>query len=509
MSNTTKRGIVSRVTAALGAAALSLAGAAAIAAPAEAAPLGDRPAAPYSLTVHKYAQPEGAGTEHDGSELTAVDGTPIDGVTYRVNRLDVDLETNEGWLTVDRLNGVERTRDLNDATSITVPGEANPVAVQPATDTTGAPVADQVTAGGGVATFPNLPLGVYMVSEVSGPAGVVLGNPFFVTLPLPQQATGQWLKDVHVYPKNAETQIEKAQTITGNTIGAKAAFPIRATVPNLGGERLTDFVIVDQLDEALTLDTALPETERVTVSFDRTGLTRGTDYQVESAEADGRVTVTVTFTEAGRAKLEANQGGVVTVTINGEVRAYKETISNTATLYVNDPQRQRGRESNTVESSWAQLSISKVDAESSAALAGATFRIYDSAEAAQQRPDDFIWEGTTDAAGQISATLFFTDGNRTQNQYWLVEHRAPDGYVANPEVSNANPRVVEISATANGTHEYAETVTNSKVPDYQLPLTGGTGTALFVGAGLALIAAAIGAAIVNRRKQREAEQATA
>ena len=89
--------------------------------------------------------------------------------------------------------------------------------------------------------------------------------------------------------------------------------------------------------------------------------------------------------------------------------------------------------------------------------------------------------------------------------YFVVETKAPSGYVVNPAYTPSNPTQVTITP---GTIAQAQvlTVTDKQVLPFILPLTGSTGNALFIGGGIALIALAIGAAFVAYRRKAQVVQ---
>ena len=92
-----------------------------------------------SITIHKLVKDATNGTtEGTGLEDSTVTGTPLDGAKFTVERLtNVDLTTQAGWEKLVGFNGDVATAKA---------------------DGVGAAV-EKTTAGGGLATFSNLPLG--------------------------------------------------------------------------------------------------------------------------------------------------------------------------------------------------------------------------------------------------------------------------------------------------------------------------------------------------------------
>lgn len=106
-----------------------------------------------SITIHKLVKDATNGTtEGTGLEDNTVSGTPLDGAKFTVERLtNVDLTTQAGWEKLVGFNG--------DVTAAKADGVDAAV--------------EKTTAGGGLATFSNLPLGAYVVTETESPAGYV------------------------------------------------------------------------------------------------------------------------------------------------------------------------------------------------------------------------------------------------------------------------------------------------------------------------------------------------
>ncbi|MBT1018824.1 SpaH/EbpB family LPXTG-anchored major pilin, partial [Canibacter sp. lx-72] len=105
-------------------------------------------------------------------------GDAIAGVEFKIQKLNLDLTKNTDWMTLATLT----------------PDDAkNRVA---------GPEATQTTDPNGEATFSDLDIGAYLVTETQAPAGVVKkAAPFIVTIPHPN-GNNTWNYNVHVYPKN-------------------------------------------------------------------------------------------------------------------------------------------------------------------------------------------------------------------------------------------------------------------------------------------------------------------
>lgn len=170
-----------------------------------------------SITVHKYAEPdEATGLPHDGSELAAADLTdltPLAGVRFSVQQVtSIDLTTTEGWAAADGLTVAQvqaAPHTLGTATEL-------------ATDDTGA------------ARFGGLPVGVYLVTETDPGANPIAAPalPFLISIPM--DIAGEWVYDLHAYPKNSLTTITKAvDDSTGIGLSSSLTWTITASVAQL------------------------------------------------------------------------------------------------------------------------------------------------------------------------------------------------------------------------------------------------------------------------------------
>lgn len=502
MTIQTTGGRLRGIAAAAGAVALGTMGMVALAAPASAA-TPNFPDGPYSVTVHKYAQPdEATGLPNDGTEIDAgslAGLVALDGVTYTIAEVQgIDLTTAAGWQLTEHLSV--------DATGAVVDDSAPPNTYATAVSDT------QVTAGGGIAAFTGLGLGVYLVSETDGGSNDItqLADPFLVTVPFPNADT--WLTDVHVYPKNPVTDITKVVDDSGaHGLGDVVVWPITAVVPNIPAEQSLDsFEITDELDTRLAFQSA---TVTLTAADGTTDVPLAAgDYTL----GDAGQNVALEFTPDGIAKLAANQGGTVTLTINTTVEAVGDgTITNTGVLFVNDSDHDHGFESETPKTTWGSINLLKTDAgDPGNPLEGAEFQVYlTEADAAAGTNPVSVGGQTTFTSGAnglvtIEGLKAQENGEGANLTYYVVETQAPAGYTIAVDFSAAESGQA-ITVVPGTTTNATVTVENPQVPPFELPLTGSSGTALFMVGGLALIALAIGAAIViGRRKSHAGSGAT-
>ena len=515
-----------------------LLGAGALAAPASADvnPATVDPAQTATLIVHKHETSANAGTPADGLLKTPT-SEPIDGVTFKVERIDgVDLSTNAGWLAASSMIVGQALLAAKTTTETGVTGEAE-------------------DDGPGIVTFAGLPLGLYLVTETAQPDGVVPSQPFLVTLPLtdPDEASS-WLYTVHVYPKNEKLGVRKAvDDSTASGLGDTVGWWLRADVPD---EQVTSYQVTDTLDTRLTYtgasvfigangwhlveilegttgsgyDATYPATAQPgDAGYDPYRLVAGVDYALTSPTGAGG-TVTVEFLQPGLDKLEAakadldawvGKGNTVPADADADDTAASEvghlhvrltlatkvtdvgdgTITNTGTLLTNGGTVT----SNTVKTVWGGARFLKtadkdnLDTALNEAdhLEGAVFEIYTDAAHANKVTVDGKSRWTSGQDGS-----FTVDGLRAKNQdgsdvtYYLVEVTAPEGYEL---LAQAVPFTVA-PGPASETGWTAVIVNVEKNAGFTLPLTGGSGTALLTLGGLLVLASA-GVLVFRSRRQ--------
>ena len=172
-----------------------------------------------SITIHKYeyngqVKPDSTGEENDVNNLP-VGATPLEGATFSIYKVMdraalrnyYDGTDGQTKVTVDTyLNGTKDAIKSNESYSTAV-----------ATATTGED---------GIAEFPNLQLGLYVVVETGTPDKVTSPvKPFLVSVPMTKASNpSEWLYGIHVYPKNGttygEVKIVKTGRVGSDTDGA-------------------------------------------------------------------------------------------------------------------------------------------------------------------------------------------------------------------------------------------------------------------------------------------------
>jgi len=179
----------------------------------------------------------------------------------------VDLTTSEGWATLAKLKGdVSQAKNLKSATTQKITTDAN-----------------------GLASFTDAQteVGAYLVSETKTPDKVIPAEDFVVTLPMTNpQDTTKWNYNVHVYPKNTLSGVDKQVTdkpAPGS--GRDITYTITTSIPKVdypGGARIKRYEVVDQLDKRIKKDALTPVVK--IVGQNETPLADTTDYTLITAE---------------------------------------------------------------------------------------------------------------------------------------------------------------------------------------------------------------------------------
>ena len=476
-----------------------------------------------SITIHKLVKDDTNGTTAgNGLEDATATGTPLDGATFTVERLNtVDLTTQAGW---EKLAGYNGNVDTAKA------------------DGTDAAV-EKTTAGGGLAVFDGLPLGAYVVTETATPPGYVGSKPFIITVPMTHPTDlNKWVYDVHAYPKNSKANIDKTvKDDTTPAIGSEISYTLKSDVP--AAEALDYYDVVDQYDKRVELPEAGVTLKIVDGKTGEVALVKDTDYMLISADGtDGKTKFwTAEFTAAGRQKLLDNRKDDTTKVQMDLVGTVKDKVENDglfknkAILLPNAPSNGWTPGSGTVPppdypnsevvSKFGKVKITKVSAKDTAAkLQGAEFEVYQctpqSTPTANFESVDATLDKklspagtstyTTDANGEV--TIDGLRNNDWENNeavtnpgwYCLVETKAPDGFEL--QTRPIAFQVLQTNSTAD--NEYTLATTVKDVPTnggFNLPLTGAAGVGVLIGAGALLVGGSGAIALANKRRKEQAD----
>ncbi|MDS9472631.1 SpaA isopeptide-forming pilin-related protein [Sporosarcina pasteurii] len=470
-----------------------------------------------TLTIHKYEQePEkykDGGEDGDGTEeqKDRVEGTPLEGVTYKV--IQTHKYDGQNWTEVT--DGKEYTLTTDDK------GQASEI----------------------------LPLGSYSVEEIDGPKHVNLNKEkFSVDIPMTSKDGSTLNYDVHIYPKNetirGDVELtkrdgdDKDKVLAGvqfelyHEDGIKADGPTvyatdengKITVSNLAygdyyfkevktidgyllGDQRIEFSIVESgtTVEVDVLNYIHPDVEKeidfgavnrgeiVTykISVDLPGdigeyknfivtdaLHKNLAYVDDSANSPTGFTFnydTDSRTLTWTGEPAALKKGTVEFTFQAKVSedaGANEVINNKAIInYTNkhDATGEKETDDVPVTATAGSLTVIKQDQTTRERLAGAEFELRD-------LHGNVVREGmTTDENGELIFTeLDFGD-------YELYETKAPGDY-------RKLTRPIDVKIDAENQF-VTLTVDNSK-SGWELPTTGGIGTILFTTVGLVLMSSA-------------------
>ena len=478
-----------------------------------------------SITIHKLVKDDTNGTTAgNGLEDATATGTPLDGVTFTVEKLtNVDLTTQAGW---EKLAGYNGNVDTAKADGVEDAGE-------------------KVTAGGGLAAFSGLKLGAYVVTETETPAGYVGSKPFIITVPMTHPTElNKWVYDVHAYPKNSKAGIEKTVADADTpAIGSAISYTIKSDIPDV--QALDFYDVVDQYDKRVELPEANVALKIINGKTGEVALAKGTDYTLIAADGtDGKTKFwTAEFTEAGRKKLVDNRKDDTTkvqMDLSGTVKDKVEAdglFKNKAVLLPNSPSNGWTPNSGEVPppdypnsevvSKFGKVKITKVNAkDDTKKLEGAEFEVYKCTPATKPTENFQSVDATldkklspagketyaTDANGEV--TIDGLRNNDWENNaavaeadrgwYCLVETKAPEGFELQPRPIAF--QVLESNSKAD--NEYTLKTTVKDVPKnggFNLPLTGAAGIGVLIGAGALLVGGSGAIALANKRRKEQAD----
>lgn len=422
-----------------------------------------------SLTLHKKKGAE-SNTPATGEEMENVPGEPLAGVTFKITKLDYDLE-NGDWSTFPK----------------TAADAAGHETGQTFEATTGAD---------GKAVFTDLPLGIYLVEETNAPGGIVTGAPFIVSIPMVNEASDAWNYDVIAYPKNTETKTEKTVKDADKHIQDEYTYTINADAPTWGeGKKLTAFRFEDQLDQRLNFQ------EVTEVKAGDTVLQPG-DYTVNNPAENGNKLV-VTLTEAGLAKVKSGDQLSLTFGVKRKEVGDTTELKNKAEVIFNNPNtgNEVKNETNEVVTYHGKLKVVKKDGEETGkVLEGATFKLNQCTSAdslGEAITIDGVSEWTTGADGSFTIDgLHVTDFEDNKEapatkKFCLVETKAPAGYAKLEDPIEIDFTRKDIARTGKGDDAVTlvANVDNVKQDSPNLPMTGGMGIGILAAIGAAIVAA--------------------
>lgn len=426
-----------------------------------------------SITLFKKKGAE-SGTAATGKEMAGVPGEALSGVTYKITKLDYDLQKDD-WAAFPK-----SAADVKD-------------------DKKTAETKEETTGTDGKAAFTDLPLGIYLVEETNAPDGIVAGAPFIVSVPMVNEASDAWNYDVIAYPKNAETKTEKTVKDADQNIQDAYTYTINADAPTWGaGKSLTAFRFEDQLDQRLDF-------QKVTeVKAGETALGAG-DYEVNNPAENGNKLV-VKLTDQGLAKVKSGDKMSLTFEVKRKEVGDTTELKNQADVIFNNPNtgNEVKNKTNEVVTYHGKLKVVKKDGkEADKVLEGAVFELYQCTSASELGSKIKIGNAenwTTGADGTFTIDgLHVTDFEDNKEapatkKFCLKETKAPAGYALPEkdvtEIDFTRGKIAEIGEL-NGDDKITlvSEIDNIKQDTPNLPMTGGAGVGILAAIGAAIVAA--------------------
>lgn len=446
-----------------------------------------------------------------GGDTPADDAKPGVGITFNVQRIKgIDLTTQAGWAKVSAL-----AKATDDNRSLLSDWKAGKKLTDSAfADLELGEAKDVTTDSNGEATASFDGQGAFVVTEKQS-NGYTVAQPFIVTLPYPAD-DGQWAYERTVYPKNQNVVPTKDVDANDKGLGQNLRYTINAPVPAGVIDR---FNVVDPVDsEHLKLQN---DNIEVTTTSEDVQLTRDTDYTVSTEDN----TLRVNFTDAGRKKLQDARKDhpdfAVKVSFDAQVIKIPEAdgkINNTGEIELpngatvdTDTQDEDGKDQPT-QATFGDLTVTKTSADAEDkpdALAGAEFEVYRCEQQGENKWEtvgeaiEVSPDGTVNLENHLTTAVGKNDAdedaamatahglpvtthggvNGTESiDYCVIETKAPEGFVRNPEVHHATVQGDNIRKLAVSVENQRSNFLN------QLPATGAWGIVLVFLLGLGLLA---------------------
>ena len=409
------------------------------------------------------------------------------------------------------------------------------------------------TNNAGVVVFDDLPQGIWLVRQLDSWNGMdnpIVDvddrfDPFLVGLPT-HIADDCYVLDVVVWPKIDRDPIVDEEKEVVNAIDNIQTWTIGANIPfRIGGA--VNFTITDTLDSRITYrgdaHVIVRFTGRATNAF--RPLTIGTHFTMANPTVAGNETVVMNLTQAGMEYIAANgllgEGriefqfdttftfGLNDLTTDALGRLYNDAIIN----YNNYDYE--------VDEDYVDilaLNILKLSMADRRPLAGATFRIYREATAADtvgvvqiparfnpagaaagtigvvplRTADNTPMQGTTDANGLLQFNGI-NSSEAVNGIFWIREVTPPTGFrvvyewiprAVTPAYTTVRGPATDFVITANAASDIVHVnIDNEREGGWRLPETGGTGTIVLTVAGVVLIGGALVLFAGNKKEDED------
>ena len=491
--------------------------------------------ATYSLTIFKWKY------EVDSTTKKQKKSTPVPGAEFTVKKVtkidgkDIDLTNYADWVKVaNNIDGLNKGTATGITTEAVTGGTKN-------------------TDDNGVAKF-DLKIGLYQVTESNPPKGfsAAESKPFYMTIPrIEKDDKGNVVYNYAPYadPKNKDLSNSVKKTAdTSKTVGAgdKISYTISAELDKmkaadadataLTADDFKGYSVVDlaPANYFTTYENVVTKVQLGTGDAPADGDTTlpTTDYNVSGPEdfADKtdnttRKKITISFTNDGKKALaaaaNAKPGEVVKVFVTLEFTlADSKTLGNNTVINkgglipshtTGNPDVVEGKKYKEVK--FSKFKIKKVSSTDQSPLEGGKFVIFANKTDAQACATAVKTNTDVDSkCGKNSPRSAFGEKTsaktsglteeysvKRDEDFYIVETAAPDGYIRNPDV-------VTTKATGDDvTFPFQNLPTKDKGFWFNLPKTGAAGVILFAVIGMCFVGS--GFFVYMRRRKKEEEQA--
>lgn len=365
--------------------------------------------------------------------------------------------------------------------------------------------------------------------------------PFLVSLPFTEK-DGNQLYNLKVYPKNATGQetidkkiVEDGKEVTETqaNIGDKINYKVTYSVP-VSEYGLTKLVVTDTMGKGLTFDNIV-EIKNDNQVVDNAN---NKNYEVSTLGVSGTdTTITITFTETYLNSLKGPSTQSFTITYGATVNndAVLGQTGNKNEVYVT--YQNKGDTEHKTDNKETKVFTYGIDllktGENNANLSDVEFTLTKGTDAVNAAPVN-VKEVTDSNQNTFYVTDNKADSNTVKTNaggkvyirgleagiYFLTETKTNAGYVLlkNPVkivIKQTDPKTGAASAIVDGknttmkedslnqdsaTAEVPLTVVNHK--GFDLPATGGAGTALFTIAGIVIVAVAAALLFMRKKSQK-------
>lgn len=445
-----------------------------------------------SITIHKYSPLNPNGDPGDGVTPPSGSFRPIEGVEYKIYKVGTWTGGKIGSGYDSAISGIT----ITDATT---PAD---VYAKIVADSIAALHTVKTDSTGSVAVS-GLDLGLYLVAETDATGAkytdgakedaniTKLGAPFFVSIPMTNKAGTAWIYDIKVYPKNATATASKEADEKVAGVGDTVTYTLTVGVPE-NVEDLQRFIVTDTLPAQVNYDnTKIYKDAAKTTELETSAYTLGEPAKT----GGGNVVVTFDKSDAALKALAGSNVYIVIETIVNDQAVIVDEINNTAKIdYGTDvPDVDISAKTHV-----GKVTIEKVDKDNPATkLQGVQFKIYQMVSGNKV----YVKDPVNNAQDYIATTG--SDGKATfaglnDGIYFIEEILAHADYQLLKD-----PVEVEIT---NDDQAATVTKTITNVKKFNLPITGGMGTMIFTGIGIALIGVGVVIFMVSSFRRRRRHQ---